>query len=76
MKNLVKLIAGIGFFSSVFMGHAQEASNLDELLLQLKQGQISQNKQNIAREAEFTAKNQLKSNNYSKPMTGEIRPLS
>ena len=35
---------------------AKQASSLDQLLLQLEQGQIAQSKQNNAREAEFIAK--------------------
>lgn len=41
---------------------AQEAASLDELLSQLASGQLSQNSQNSAREAEFNAKNSEQDN--------------
>ncbi len=56
MNNLIKFLAGLALCSTVVVSQAQQVNNLDELLLQLKQGQISQNKQNAAREAEFNAK--------------------
>jgi len=56
MNNLVKILTGITLFSSLITANAQQATNLDQLLHQLKQGQIAQSEQNKVREAEFSAR--------------------
>ncbi len=58
MKRLTQLFSlatlmSVTLISSVY---AQQASNLDELLSQLKQGQIAQSQQNKERESEFIAR--------------------
>ncbi len=49
-------IALTAFSGSFGMSYAQDAVNLDELLNQLEQGQITQTKQNQARESQFKAR--------------------
>lgn len=56
MKTLNKFFTSIALCSAVIAANAQQATNLDELLKQLEQGQIAQTQQNKDREAEFTAK--------------------
>ena len=59
MKNILKnilLITSLGLISNVVVAQEDKALNLDALLKQLEQGQFEQNKQNVQREKEFTAK--------------------
>jgi biopolymer transport protein ExbB len=59
MKNIFRnilLITSLGLISNVVVAQEDKALNLDALLKQLEQGQFEQNKQNIQREKEFTAK--------------------
>jgi len=53
MNNLVKILTGITLLFPLITANAQQAANLDQLLHQLKQGQIAQSEQNKIREAEF-----------------------
>ncbi len=53
-KIIVSAVTALTMSSGAVL--AQQAANLDELLLQLKQGQIAQSEQNQAREAEFNAR--------------------
>ena len=55
LKNLL-LITSLGFASNVVIAQGNKALNLDALLKQLEQGQFAQNKQNIQREKDFSAK--------------------
>ena len=53
----ISTFASLSIFASLStVSYAQDAVNLDDLLNQLAQGNISQTKQNKAREAEFKAK--------------------
>jgi biopolymer transport protein ExbB len=60
MNKTLKKVSAIatGLLITLFSGvsYAQTATSLDELLAQLKGGQLLQSKQNSQREAEFTAK--------------------
>jgi biopolymer transport protein ExbB len=59
-KTFTKAIAGATLFiASAGSAFAQTATNLDELLKQLEQGQIAQTEQNKARETEFAQKKHL-----------------
>jgi biopolymer transport protein ExbB len=56
MKSLRQYLTALALYVLVISANAQQVSNLDDLLKQLKQGQIAQTQQNKNREAEFTAK--------------------
>lgn len=60
MNKLTKFFTTFALFSAVATAtataNAQQATTLDDLLLQLEKGQIAQTEQNKAREAEFNAK--------------------
>ncbi len=56
MKRLRQLFSIITLSSIALLVNAQQATNLDELLSQLKQGQLAQSAQNKQREAQFNAR--------------------
>ena len=59
MNKIIKLFTRFALASvatATLSANAQQASNLDQLLSQLKQGQIAQSEQNKQREAEFNAR--------------------
>lgn len=56
MKYFSQFFSLVAFTSVATLANAQQAANLDELLLQLKQGQIAQSEQNKSREADFISR--------------------
>jgi len=56
MKHLSKLLSIVAIGSVAMLANAQQAANLDELLSQLKLGQIAQSEQNKQREAQFNTR--------------------
>ena len=62
MKKLTTFVAAMLIALSANNASAAQANSLDELLSQLEQGKIAQNKQNKKREAEFSAKKDQQDN--------------
>ena len=63
--NIFTRCASLIIMMPVLLGttiHAKEATSLDELLLQLETGQLTQSTQNTAREAQFKAKRNQQDN--------------
>ena len=56
MKKIVNFLSLIAFGALATSSVAQQATTLDDLLLQLEKGQIAQSEQNKKREAEFNAR--------------------
>ena len=56
MKLVTKVLSTLMVSSVATFAVAQQANNLDDLLSQLKQGQIAQSEQNKEREAEFNSR--------------------
>lgn len=56
MKLITKVLSTLMVSSLATVAMAQQATNLDDLLSQLKQGQIAQSEQNKQREAEFNSR--------------------
>lgn len=56
MRIMTKVLSTLMMSSVATFAMAQQASNLDDLLSKLKQGQIAQSEQNKQREAEFNAR--------------------
>jgi len=78
MKQLTTLISLIVLSSATFLANANKATDLDELLSQLKQGQIAQSEQNKQRESEFISrkKNQMQLLNQAKATRDQAVNLS
>ncbi|WP_448548237.1 MotA/TolQ/ExbB proton channel family protein [Thalassotalea fusca] len=56
LTQLFTRVAIVSIATASLHANAQQAANLDQLLSQLKQGQIAQSEQNKQREAEFNAR--------------------